>query len=180
MLLQYKVGNINQDKDEFVTTIVINKQGNTFRFIRKNNLKLDAGKKDLISGHIKANGESPMQAMYREVREETGIEPEEIIECYSLGKISLPHLLLKDKLCYVYCIEIDYTEEELNKSIQEKALEKEVEKAEKLNNLEELLVDIKDEKSNWRVYCSKELEEKINIAKKIVSSKKEERNELEQ
>lgn len=179
MLLDYKVENIKQDKDEFVTTIVINKQGNTFRFIRKNNLKLDPGKKDLISGHIKTNGETPMQAMYREIREETGIRQEEILQCYSLGTMELPHVLLKGKTCHVYCIVIDYTEEQLNQSIQERALEQEVERAERLDNTEELLEDIKDKKSNWRVYCSKDLVEKINMAKSLIEGNKNKKKELE-
>lgn len=177
MLLEYKVENSKQDKDEFISAIVVNKQGKTFRFIRKDNLKLDAGKKDLISGHIKL-GEVPAQAMYREIKEETGIQQEEIIKFYSLGAIKLPHVLLKDKECHIYCIVIDYTEEQLNESIQKRALEQEVERAEQLDNLDELLEDIKDENSNWRVYCSKELEEKINMIKQIENNDQNKNMEL--
>jgi len=153
-----------QDKDEFVSTMVVNKQGKAFSFIRKNNQKLDPGKKDLISGHIKAGGEVPIQAMYRELREEIGIMQEDIQAFYSLGEIKLPHPKLKDKICHSYCVLIDYTKEQLEKSIQERATEKELEKVEELESLQALLEDIKNVNSNWRVYCSQELEQKINLA----------------
>ena len=85
-----------KDKNEFVSTIVTNSQGKVFYFIRRDDLKLDPGKKDFISGHIKEN-EIPIHAMYREINEETGILPEKILKFWNLGEISLPHQLLKGK-----------------------------------------------------------------------------------
>lgn len=38
-----------------------------------------------------------------------------------------------------------------------------------LNKEGHTLEDIKDEKSNWRVYCSKELEEKIKSVNDIIN-----------
>lgn len=169
---QYKVENNKQDKDEFVSGIIVNKEGKVFRFIRKDNLKLDPGKKDFISGHIK-NGEVPTQAMYREIREETGIGYDEIIQLYSLREIELPHPLIKNKTCQTYCVIIPHTEEKLNKSIKERATEKEIERAEQLENLEELKEDMRDENSNWRVFFSKELEDTIDIAKQIINQDKQ-------
>ena len=84
------------DKNEFVSTIVTNSQGKVFYFIRRDDLKLDPGKKDFISGHIKED-EIPIHAMYREIKEETGILPEEILKFWNLGEIPLPHQLLKGK-----------------------------------------------------------------------------------
>ena len=164
-----KVEQSNKDKNEFVTTLVVNKEGKTFSFIRKENQKLDPGKKDLISGHIKNNGEVPIQAMYREIREETGLQQEDILKFYSLGEMPLPHLKLQNKICHVYCILIDYNQEQLSKSIEERAQEKEIERVEELENLQALIEDIKDETSNWRVYCSKEFEEKINMANELLN-----------
>lgn len=44
---------------------------------RRKDLKLDPGKYDLCSGHMKEE-EVPTQTMYREIREEIGVKQEEI------------------------------------------------------------------------------------------------------
>ena len=168
MLSNYKIEskNIQTDKEEFVSAIVINKKGQIFRFIRKDNQKLDPGKTDMISGHIKNNGETPTQAMYREIIEETGINHEEI-QIHNLGNMTLPHPLIKDKQCCIFLAIIDYTQEQLNESIKEKAKEKEIEKAETLENFEALKQDIKNAKSNWRIFYTEELGQKIDLAQEI-------------
>lgn len=159
---------MNKDKQEFVTTIVSNKQGNVFCFIRKDDLKLDAGKKDFISGHIKEN-EIPIHAMYREFHEETGILPQEILKFFNLGEINLPHKLLKGKKVHTYCVIIDYTIEQLEESIKNKAISQEFKAIQVYNNMQDLLEDIKDISSNWRFFCSEELEQKMQDASKIIS-----------
>lgn len=156
------------DKDEFVSTIVTNSQGKIFCFVRKDDLKLDPGKKDFISGHIKEN-ELPIHAMYREINEETGILPEKIIKFWNLGEINLPHPLLKNKKCHLYCIMINHTIEQLQESINNKAKDKEFREIQQLDSIEDLLKDIKDITSNWRIFCSTELEEKINMAIKFIN-----------
>lgn len=176
MLSNYKIesSNMQTDKDEFVSAIVINNEGKIFRFIRKNNQKLDAGKTDMISGHIKNNGEIPIQAMYREMTEETGINYEEI-QIHNLGNIALPHPLIKDKQCCIFLAIIDYTQEQLNRSIKEKAKEKEIEKAEILENFDALKQDIKNAKSNWRIFYTEELGQKIDLAQKIFMNREKQR-----
>ncbi len=162
-------GNINKDKDEFVSTIITNRQGKVFIFIRKDDLKLDAGKKDFISGHIKES-EIPIHAMYREINEETGILPEEILRFFNLGEMNLPHPLIKDKKVYTYCVMIDFTIEQLQKSINNKAKDKEFKAIRQLENMDELLHDMKNRSSDWRIFCSEELEQKINMASKLINT----------
>lgn len=171
--MDVQIKNNIKDIDEFVSTIVVNKEGKFFVFTREDNLKLDPGKKDFISGHIKANGEIPIQAMYREILEETGIQPEEIVKFYNLGTISLPHPQIKDKICHVYCIVIDFTKEQLSESIKQRAKEKEIKEVEEINTIKDLITDIKDLKSNWRIFCSKELEEKIDMANNVFEKEKQ-------
>ena len=133
-----------KDKNEFVSTIVTNSQGKVFYFIRRDDLKLDPGKKDFISGHIKED-EIPIHAMYREIKEETGILPEEIIKFLNLGEINLPHPLLKNKKCQLYCIMINHTIEQFQESINNKAKDKEFKEIQQLDSIEDLLKDIKEE-----------------------------------
>lgn len=158
---------MRKDKNEFVSTIVTNLQGKVFCFTRRDDLKLDAGKKDFISGHIKEN-EIPIHAMYREINEETGILPEKILKFWNLGEISLPHQLLKGKKCHLYCIVIDYTIEQLRESIENIADDKEFKEIQQLDSIEDLLKDMKDISYNWRIFCSVELEQKIGIASKFI------------
>ncbi len=173
MLSSYKIEsqNIQTDKDEFVSAIVTNKEGKIFRFIRKDNQKLDAGKTDMISGHIKNNGEIPIQAMYREIIEETGISYKEV-RIHNLGNIALPHPLIKDKQCCIFLAVIDYTQEQLNKSIKERATEKEIERAEMLESFNALKQDIKNTKSNWRIFYTEELGQKIDFAQDLFMNTK--------
>ncbi len=167
-----------KDKNEFVSTIVTNSQGKVFYFIRRDDLKLDPGKKDFISGHIKED-EIPIHAMYREIKEETGILPEEIIKFLNLGEINLPHPLLKNKKCQLYCIMINHTIEQFQESINNKAKDKEFKEIQQLDSIEDLLKDIKDTTSNWRIFCSTELEEKINMAIKFINDSNIEKKTLE-
>ncbi len=175
MLEKYKV-NTKKDIDEFVSTIVANKQGKIYRFIRKKSQKLDPGKKDLISGHIK-QGEAPIQAIYREIYEETGIEVTQILQFYNLGDMDLPHPLLKNKKVHMYGTVVDFTEEQLNQSIKQNSIEKEIEIAEELESLQELEEDIKNGE-NWRIFWTPKLGEKINIMKQLIKEDAEKQKNL--
>ncbi len=68
---------MNKDKLEFVSAIITNNEGNVLLLKRRKDLKLDPGKYDLCSGHMK-EGEVPTQTMYREIAEEIGVKQGEI------------------------------------------------------------------------------------------------------
>lgn len=109
---------MNNDKLEFVSSIITNKEGNVLIAKRKDTLKLDPGKYDLCSGHMK-EGEIPIQSIYREIREELGITQDDIINIEKLGEIKTPHKKFLDKICHMYHIEISLTSQEINKRIKE-------------------------------------------------------------
>ena len=69
----------NEDKLEFVSAIITDKEKRPLILKRCNNLRLDPGKYDMCSGHMK-NGEIPLQSMYRELNEELGMEPNNILK----------------------------------------------------------------------------------------------------
>lgn len=109
---------MNQDKLEFVSAIITNKEGNVLLLKRRDTLPLDPGKYDMCSGHMK-NGESPMQSMYREIKEETGIKLEEIKEIEHLGDITTPHPKFPNTITHIYHIIIDLKLQEINEKIKQ-------------------------------------------------------------
>lgn len=111
-------GKMNQDKLEFVSAIITNKEGNVLILKRRETLRLDPGKYDMCSGHMKT-GESPMQSMYREIKEETGIKVEEIKEIEHLGDITTPHPQFSNTITHIYHIVIDLKLEEINEKIKQ-------------------------------------------------------------
>lgn len=108
---------MNQDKLEFVSAIMTNKEGNVLILKRRETLLLDPGKYDMCSGHMK-NGECPMQSMYREIEEETGINPVEIKRIEHLGDIATPHPKFPNTISHIYHILIDLSIEEINQRIE--------------------------------------------------------------
>ena len=92
-----------KDKNEFVSGVITTKEGRILVFKRKQNLKLDPGKWDFCSGHIK-EGEAPTQAMYRELNEEIGLMPEQV-KLEKIGIIGTPHEKLENTLTHIYHIE---------------------------------------------------------------------------
>lgn len=108
---------MNNDKLEFVSTIITNNEGNVLLLKRRNDLKLDSGKYDLCSGHMKS-GEAPMQTIYRKMYEELGIKQEEIRKVEKIEDIPTPHKDLKGTICHIYHVEIDLTSNEINNRLK--------------------------------------------------------------
>lgn len=127
---------MNEDKLEFVSAIITNKQGNVLLLKRKNTLPLDPGKYDLCSGHMKEL-EVPMQSMLRELKEETGITQEQIKRMENLGDIKTPHKKFLNTVCHMYHIEVNLNEEQINKMLKE-VKEPEMESAHYLKDVNEL------------------------------------------
>lgn len=127
---------MNKDKLEFVSAIITNNEGNVLLLKRKKELKLDPGKYDLCSGHMK-EGEIPTQTMYREISEEIGIKQQEIKKMERLGDINTPHEKLKNTTTHMYFIEIDLSEKEINKRLKD-VEEPEIESAQYIKNINTL------------------------------------------
>lgn len=127
---------MNKDKLEFVSAIIANNEGNVLLLKRRKNLKLDPGKYDLCSGHMK-EGEVPTQTMYREIGEEIGVKQEEIKKIERLGDINTPHEQLKNTTTHMYFIEINLSEEEINKRLED-VKEPEIESAQYVKNINTL------------------------------------------
>ena len=130
------VQTLAKDKNEFVSSIITNKKGNILVLKRRDDLRLDPGKYDFCSGHMK-EGEAPMQAMFRELIEEIGLRFDQISYMDKIGVIDTPHEKLEDTVTHLYHIEINISEEELNKMIKN-VEEPEMEEAIFLENIEAL------------------------------------------
>jgi 8-oxo-dGTP pyrophosphatase MutT (NUDIX family) len=163
---------MNKDILEFVSSVIINEKGNVLLLKRRNDLKLDAGKYDLCSGHMK-QGEVPIQSMLREINEEIGLKHEEIKRIEKLGDIPTPHEQFLDKICHMYLVEINLEEKEINKRIKE-VEEPEMDKAIYLDDIN-LLRYIQRYTNVMRTIPTDE-EEKIF---RLVQNKINERKELE-
>ena len=130
------VQTLAKDKNEFVSSIITNKKGNILVLKRRDDLRLDPGEYDFCSGHMK-EGEAPMQAMFRELIEEIGLRFDQISYMDKIGVIDTPHEKLEDTVTHLYHIEINISEEELNKMIKN-VEEPEMEEAIFLENIEAL------------------------------------------
>lgn len=111
------LGNTKKDIIEFVSSIITNKEGKVLILKRKQTLKLDPGKYDMCSGHMK-EGEVPMQSMYRELQEEVGIQPNDIRKMEHLGNVATPHPKFPNTTTHIYHVLIDLTIEEINRRIE--------------------------------------------------------------
>ena len=123
-----------KDKNEFVSCIITNEDGNVLILKRRNDLKLDPGKYDFCSGHMK-EGEVPMQTMFRELNEEIGIRPEHIVFKVKLGEIETPHKKLKNTITHLYHVEINLAEDIINEMIKN-VKEPEMQKARYVKDIE--------------------------------------------
>ena len=130
------LSNTKNDIKEFVSAIITNKDGNPLIIKRLDTLKLDPGKYDMCSGHMK-QGECPMQSMYRELSEEVGIEPYEIKRMEYLGDIPTPHIKFPNTITHIYNVEIDLKIEKINDRIQ-KTEDREMDFALYLENIDAL------------------------------------------
>ena len=165
---------LTKDKLEFVSGIITNKQGNVLILRRRDDLKLDPGKDDFCSGHMK-EGEIPLQSMYRELQEETGIQPHHVKTIENLGDIETPHEKLKGTKTHLYHIEIDFTEEKINEMIQNME-DPEMARATYVEDIE-YLKKMQQETKNFRVAYTKEMELVLDkLAEKISKRKENEKN----
>ena len=166
-----------KDKLEFVSGIITNKEGNVLILKRRKDLKLDPGKFDLCSGHMK-EGELPLQSMYREIEEETGIDPYQIKSIEKIGDIETPHEKLKNTVTHIFHAQIEKSLREINKSI--KNMQKpEMEKALFLKDVETLRVLQRDSEMLRTVYTDelenifKIMEERMKVNQKGQMNQKE-------
>lgn len=163
---------MNQDKIEFVSSIITNKNGNVLLLKRNNTLTLDPGKYDLCSGHMK-NGEAPIQSMYRELGEETGIMPYEVNNIEKIGTIHTPHPKFKNTITHMYHIEINFTELEINEKIK-LLQEPEMVKAKYIKNIDTLRQIVKRTEMMRTMYT-----EETNYILQCIQNKLNKRKELE-
>lgn len=163
-----KIDNTKKDTNEFVSAIITNMQGKILILKRRETLKLDPGKYDFCSGHIKKE-ETPTQAMFREIREEVGINESEIHSYENLGTIQTPHKLFPNTKSHIYHIVIGLTLEEINAKMNQVS-EPEMEVAQFLNNEE--TINMLKETDLFRTEFTDELENMLKKAEKVNSNKK--------
>ena len=162
---------MNKDKLEFVSAIITNDEGNVLLLKRRKDLKLDPGKYDLCSGHMK-EGEVPTQTMYREIAEEIGVKQGEIKNIERVGDIITPHEKLNNTTTHMYLIQIDLSEEEINNRLKN-VEEPEMENAQYVKNLN-ILRNVQKYSDFMRSIYTEELEEVF----KTVQEKLNDREEL--
>lgn len=167
---QYKVEPSKEDKDEFVSCIIIDKDGRPLRLKRMMDQELDPGKDDICSGHIKKVHETPIHAVIRELIEEMEMQVQDVVEMYTLGQIETPHTMLKGTTTYMYCVVTNLSVEEINKKIQG-VENREIQNATFLESIEELRNQIKDPKSNWRVVYTKQIEKTLCKIEDIIQKR---------
>jgi len=162
--------NAQNDTLEFVSTIITDKQGRPLLLKRLDTLKLDPGKYDMCSGHMK-KGECPMQSMYRELREEVGMMHYDMLQVNKLGDIATPHPMFQNTICHMYHIITNLTEKQINENI-EKTPDREMEYGRFLNNMDELRALQKDTTS-FRALYTKEMEHVYQLVEKKMEDRKE-------
>lgn len=179
---KYKVDIVNKasnlDKDEFISCIIISETGKPLRLLRRNDIKLDAGRYDFCSGHMKRNGETPLLALIRELTEEIKFEAKNIKEIYTLGTIETPHEKLKGTLTHFYCLVTSLTEEEINEKIS-KEEEPELQNGTFLDSMEIIESEICNPSGNWRFTMSNELKEQFTMIKNIINDRIAQNNLME-
>ena len=146
----------NEDKLEFVSAIITDKEKRPLILKRCNNLRLDPGKYDMCSGHMK-NGEIPLQSMYRELNEELGMQPNNILKIKHLADIETPHKQLLKTVTHIYHVETNLTQKQINEKI-EKTEEREIQEAKYLKSVGELMV-IQRYSPQIRTIYTKQMEE---------------------
>lgn len=161
---------MNKDKLEFVSAIITNDEGNVLLLKRRKDLKLDPGKYDLCSGHMK-EGEVPTQTMYREIVEEIGVKQEEIKKIERLGDIKTPHEKLKNTTTHMYLIQIDLSEEELNRRLKS-VEEPEMENAQYVKNIN-ILRNVQKYSDFMRSIYTEELEEVFKTVQEKINDREE-------
>ena len=164
-----------KDKNEFVSCIITNEDGNVLVLKRRNDVKLDPGKYDFCSGHMK-EGEVPMQTMYRELNEEIGIRPEHILFKVKLGDIETPHKKLKNTITHLYHVEIGLSEEEINEMIKNVEVP-EMQKARYVKDID-FIKRIFKETEIFRSEYTKEMIAILDMLTKEIDERKEKEKEI--
>lgn len=118
-LEEYKIKEEPKDILEFVSAVITNKQGNVLILKRKKDLKLDPGKYDLCSGHMKQGEVNPIFTMLRELEEEINLKLEQINSIEEIGTIPTPMKQFSDTKCHMYHVMINISEEQLNQMVKE-------------------------------------------------------------
>ena len=170
------VQTLAKDKNEFVSSIITNKEGNVLILKRKDTLRLDPGKYDFCSGHMK-EGETPMQSMYRELREEIGLSHEQILFMENIGTVDTPHPKLKNTVTHLYHIEIDISEEKLNEMIKN-VEEPEMEQAIYLKDIDELQ-KLQEGENDLRIEYTMQMHVVLDVLKYKINKRKTQKGERE-
>ena len=165
-----ELGNTKNDIKEFVSAIITNKNGNPLIIKRLDTLKLDPGKYDMCSGHMK-QGECPMQSMYRELMEEVGILPDDIKRMEHLGDIPTPHIKFPNTITHIYNVSIDLQLEEINERI-EKTKDREMDFALYLASIDSLR-KMEQETKLVRTEYTEEIEKIYQLLEKKLEDRKE-------
>ena len=161
-----------KDKLEFVSSIVTDKVGKILIFKRREDLKLDPGKYDFCSGHIK-EGEGPIQAMYREMKEELGISFEQIKKMNYLCAIETPHKKFKKTITHIFDVTVNL-DKELDEMIA-KVNEPEMQEIMRIDSIEELIKMLSDQDGgNCRMEITKELENILKVLEIKLNKRKDE------
>lgn len=167
---KYIVEPSKEDKDEFVSCIIIDRDGRPLRLERMMDQKLDPGKDDICSGHIKKVHETAMHAVIRELDEEMKMQVQDVVEMYKIGQIETPHAMLRGTTTHMYCVVTNLSIEEINEKIQG-VENREIQNATFLGSIEELRNQIKDPKSNWRVVYTEQIEKTLCIIEDIIQER---------
>lgn len=162
--------NVQNDILEFVSTIITDKQGRPLLLKRLDTLRLDPGKYDMCSGHMK-KGECPMQAVYREVREELGMMQDDMLQVNKLGDIIIPHPKFQNTMCHIYHVITNLTEEKINENI-EHTEDREIEYGMFLNNINELR-NLQRDTILFRVVYTEEIEDIYQLLERNIEDRKE-------
>lgn len=160
-----------KDKLEFVSSVVTDKNGKLLLLKRRQDLKLDPGKYDFCSGHIK-EGEGPIQAMYRELKEELGVSFEQIKSMNYLCTIRTPHKKFKDTSTHIYSVKINL-DKELDEMITE-VDKPEMEKIERIDSIEDLIKMINSPDGKCRMMITNELKAILEVLEKKLNKRKDE------
>ncbi len=168
------LNNAEEEKPQFVTSFIINKEAKPVILKRKKDLKLDSGMNDLLSGHIE-KFEIPYLAIRREAEEELNISKYSSLEVHKLGIIKIYHPTLKrDIVCEIYCIYVESNIDEININIIK--ANNEIERAEELETFEDLFDMIRKGKTRFK-YTEK-MEKFFEKLKDIEKSKCSELEEV--
>ena len=170
-LEQYKIRKDSQakDKNEFVTCIIVNSDGQPLRLTRAKNQKLDPEMYDFCSGHMKTQGEIPYQAMLRELEEELAITSSDMVEFKYLEDIETPHRKFRGTTTHCFYLITDLSEKVINERLQ-KVSDPEMEKVEYLPNMETLIGEVQNGE-NWRILFSTDLKKQLDTISERVESR---------